>query len=86
MLDGRHFPAVLAFVGFGGLMPDKLGFGLRVPAFAQPCEVFGPNFTMQSPLPGERALPLAMSLLVTAPIVLLFRGELQFVVALRLAG
>ena len=45
MLDARHFPAELAFIGLGSLMPDELRLGLRVLAFAQPGEVLRANCT-----------------------------------------
>jgi len=40
-------------------------------AFAQAGEVLGADFAMQTPLLRKPALPLAMSLLVAAPVVLL---------------
>ena len=67
-------------------MPDKLLFGVRMLAFAQPREMFGADCTMQAPLLGEPALPFAVALLVAAPIVLLMRGKLPRMVSTRLTG
>ena len=86
MFHAGHFFAVLALIRFGGLMPDELSLGLRVPTFAQPREVLGADFTLQTPLLGKPALPLTMSLLVPAPIVLLLRRKLARVVRSRLAS
>jgi len=67
-------------------MPDKLLFGARMLAFAQPREMFGADCTMQAPLLGEPALPFAVALLVAAPIVLFLRGKLPRMVCSRLTG
>ena len=63
-------------------MPDELSLGLRVPAFAQPCEVLGANFDVLAitPLLGKPALPLTMCLPVPAPIVLPLRRKLPLMV------
>ena len=45
MLDAGHFFAEFAFIGSRNLMPDKLLFGVRMLAFAQPREVLSPNCT-----------------------------------------
>ena len=54
-------------------------------AFTQAGEVLGADFAMQTPLLRKSALPLAMRLLVTAPVVLLFGSELAGVIRSRLA-
>jgi hypothetical protein len=55
-------------------------------AFTQSCKVFGTNSTLQPPLLGESALPLTVTLLIAAPVVLFLRGKLTRMVGLRLAG
>ena len=57
-------------------MLDKLRIALRMPTFAQTSKLFSPYVPMQAPLLREPALPLAMPLLIAAPIVLPFGGEL----------
>ncbi len=54
-------------------MLDKLHAALRMLAFTQTGEVLGADCAMKTPLLREPALPLAMRLLVTAPVVLLSR-------------
>ncbi len=67
-------------------MPDKLLFGVRMLAFAQPREVLGLNCAGELPLLGEPALPLTVALLVAAPVVLFLRGKLPRMVCSRLTG
>src|SRR5208337_4605985 len=55
-------------------------------AFAQPRKMFGADCAVQAPLLGEPALPLAVALLVAAPIVLRLRGKLPRMVSTRLTG
>ncbi len=86
VLHARYFPALLALVGPGNLMPHKRLFGERVLAFAQPCEMVIADCALQPPLLGQPALPFAKTLLVAAPIVLPLRRELPRVVRPRLAG
>ena len=86
MLGAGHFFAEFAFVGPRNLMPDKLLFGVRMLAFAQPREMFGVDCALQAPLLGEPALPFAMALLISAPVVLFLRGKLPRMVSTRLAG
>ena len=86
MLDAGHFFAEFAFIGSRNLMPDELLFGVRMLAFTQSRKVFGTNATLQPPLLGESALPLAVTLLVAAPVVLFLRGKLPRMVGPRLAG
>src|SRR5271156_916282 len=86
MLDAGHFPAEFAFVGSRNLMPDKLLCGVRMLAFAQAREVLRLDCAGELPIFGQPALPFAVALLVTAPIVLLLRGELALVIGSRLAG
>jgi hypothetical protein len=50
-------------------MPDELLFGVRMLAFTQSRKVFGTNATLQPPLLGEPALPLTVTLLIAAPIM-----------------
>jgi len=69
-LGAGHLSAEFSFIGSRNLMLDKLLFGVRMLAFAQPREMFGADCTMQAPLLGEPALPFAVALLVAAPIVL----------------
>ncbi len=66
-------------------MPHKLLFGERVLAFAQARKVVIADRTLQSPLLGKPALPLAETLLVAAPVVLPLRCELPRVIRSRLA-
>src|ERR1035437_8897105 len=85
MFDAGYFPAKLAVVGLGRLMPDELRLGLRVLAFAQAGEVLRAHGSRKAPLSGKSALPLAMPLLVAAPVILLARSKLPRVVCPRLA-
>jgi hypothetical protein len=71
MFHAGDFLAVLVFVGACGLVLDELHAALRMLAFAQTGEVLGADFAMQTPLLREPALPLAVRLLVAAPVVLL---------------
>ncbi len=86
VLDGRDLLAVLAFVGLRHLMADQLLFRVRMLAFAQSGEMLGTDRPRQTPLAGQSALPLAVTLLILAPVVLLLRRELALVIGLRLAG
>lgn len=84
MLDGRNLLAALAFIGLGDLMPNKLHLGLRVLAFAQTSKVLCAHGSRKYPLAGELPLPLAMPLLVAAPVALLTRSELLRMIPSRL--
>src|ERR1035441_7611590 len=86
MLGTGYLSTEFAFVGPRNLIPDKLLFGVRMLAFTQSRKVFGTNGTLQPPLLGESALPLTVTLLIAAPVVLFLRGKLPHVVGLRLAG
>jgi hypothetical protein len=86
MLGAGHLSAEFTFIGSRYLMPDKLIFNVRVPAFTQTREVFGTNGTLQPPLLGKPALPFAVALLIAAPVVLFLRGKLARMVGTRLAG
>jgi hypothetical protein len=86
MLGARHLSAKFAFIGSRNLMPHELLFGVRMLAFTQACKVFGTNATLQPPLLGEFALPLTVTLLIAAPVILFLRGKLPHMVGLRLAG
>ncbi len=86
MLGAGYLSAKFAFIGSRNLMPYELLFGVRMLAFTQSCKVFGTNATMQPPLLGESALPLAATLLIAAPVVLFLRSKLPHMVGLRLAG
>ncbi len=86
MLDAGNFLAEFAFVGSRNLMPEKLLFGVRVLALAQPREVLSLNCAGELPLLGEPALPLTVALLIAAPVVLLLRGKLARMIGPRLAG
>ena len=86
MLGAGYLSAEFAFIGSGNLMPYELLFGVRMLAFTQSCKVCGTNATMQPPLLGESALPLAVTLLIAAPVVLFLRNKLPHMVGLRLAG
>ena len=86
MLGAGHLSAKLAFIGSRNLMPYELLFGVRMLAFTQSCKVFGTNATVQPPLLGESALPLTVTLLIAAPVVLFRRGKLPHMVGLRMAG
>jgi hypothetical protein len=80
VLDAGYFLAVFALVGPRNLMANELRLGERMLALGQSGEVLGADFTLQSPLLGELALPFAMPLLVAAPVVLLLRGKLPLMV------
>jgi hypothetical protein len=53
-------------------MPHELLLSFRVLAFAQAREVLGGDRSLQPPLLRQPALPLAVPLLIAAPIILLF--------------
>jgi hypothetical protein len=53
------------------LMPDKLLYGVRMLTFTQSREMLGPNCALKVPLLGKPTLPLAVALLIAAPVVLL---------------
>ena len=61
-------------------MANELRFRVWVLPFGQRGEVLIANRPLQTPLLGQLALPLAMSLLVAAPVVLLLRRKLPRVV------
>src|SRR5271157_2266707 len=86
MLGAGHLSAKFAFIGSRNLMPYELLFGVRMLAFTQSCKVFRTNATLQPPLLGESALPLTVTLLIAAPVVLFLRGKLPHMVGVRLAG
>jgi hypothetical protein len=67
-------------------MPDKLLFGVRMLALTQPREVLCVNFARELPLLGESALPLTVTLLIAAPVILFLRNKLPRMVGLHLAG
>ena len=67
-------------VGPGGLVLDELRIVRWVPSFAQTSKLFSPYVAMHSPLLCKAPLPLAMSFLIAAPVVLSFRGELARVI------
>ena len=66
-------------------LSDKLLPGLWMLALAKFREVLGRYGSDEAKLPGEAALPLARNHAALRPIILLLRGELFLVVALRLA-
>ena len=86
MLGAGHFLAEFPVVGSRNLMTDKLLFGVRMLALAQPREVLSPNRAGELPLLGEPALPFAVALLIAAPVVLFLRGKLTRMVSPCLAG
>src|SRR6202167_1699390 len=86
MLGAGYLSAKFAFIGSRNLMPHELLLGVRMLPFAQSRKVFGTNATLQPPLLGESALPLTVTLLIAAPVVLLLRGKLPRMVSTRLAG
>jgi hypothetical protein len=57
-------------------MLDELCITLWMPTFAQTSKLFGPHASMQAPIVRELPLPLAMPLLIAAPVVLSFGREL----------
>jgi hypothetical protein len=85
VLDRGHFPAELVFVGLRRLVPDHLLLSVRVLALGQSRELFRPDFALKSPLLGELALPLAVALLLPAPVVGFLGRELAGMVRPRLA-
>jgi hypothetical protein len=86
MLGAGHLSAKFAFIGSRNLMPYELLLGVRMLAFTQSCKVFGTNATLQPPLLSEPALPLTVTLLIAAPVVLFLRGKLPRMVSSRLTG
>src|SRR5438876_1066067 len=86
MLGAGHLSAEFAFIGSRNLMPDKLLLGVRMLPFTQSGKVFGTNATSQPPLLGEPALPLTVTPLIAAPIVLFLGGKLSRMVSTRLTG
>jgi hypothetical protein len=84
VLDRSNLLAVLALIGLGYLVPNKLRLSVWVLAFAQTSEVFRAHGSRKSPLSGEPSLPLAMPLLVAAPVVLLTRSKLPRMIRPRL--
>src|SRR5712692_949442 len=70
MLRAGHFLSEFALVGSRNLIPDRLLLGVRMLTFAQSREVLRLNCAAELPLLGEPALPLAMALLIAAPVVL----------------
>src|ERR1700679_785127 len=68
MLHAGDFLAVFVFIGSGGLVFDELRAALRMLALTQPGEMLGAYVATQPPLLCEPALPLAVRLLVTAPV------------------
>jgi len=86
MLGAGHLLAEFTFIGSRNLMPDKLLFGVRMLAFTQSCKVFRTNAPLQPPLLGESALPLTVTLLIAAPVVLFLRGKLPHMISTSLAS
>jgi hypothetical protein len=86
MLGAGYLSAKFAFIGSRNLMPHELLFGVRMLAFTQSRKVFGTNATLQPPLLGESALPLTVTPLIAAPVVLFLRVKLPHMVGLRLAS
>src|SRR6202165_1013008 len=86
VLGAGHFLAEFPVVGSRNLMPDKLLFGARMLALAQPREVLSLNRAGELPIRGEPALPFAVALLIAAPVVLFLRGKLTRMVSTCLAG
>ena len=70
MLHARYLLAKFSLIGSRDLMANELRFRVRMLAFGQSGKVLIANRTFQTPLLGQLALPLAMPLLVTTPIVL----------------
>ncbi len=61
-------------------MTNELRFRVRMLAFGQTRKVLIANRTFQAPPLGQFALPLAMSLLIAAPVVLPLRRKLPLMV------
>jgi hypothetical protein len=80
------FFSELSLVGPRDLVPYQLLFRVRVLSFAQPREVLCFDRACELPLLGEPSLPLAVGLLLAAPIVLFLRSELTFVIGSCLTG
>ena len=70
MLRAGHLPSEFTLIGSRNLMPDKLLFGVRMLTFTQSREMLGPNCALEIPLLREPTLPLAMALLIAAPVIL----------------
>jgi hypothetical protein len=86
VLGAGHFLSEFPFIGSRNLMPDKLLFGVRVLAFTQPSKVLSLNWATELPPLGESALPLTVTLLIAARVVLFLRGKFPRMIGLRLAG
>ena len=86
MANGGHLFPVPILIGSRRLMPHQLFLRDRVLALGQPGEMLRADLTLQTELDGKFALPLAVSLLASAPVVRLLGRELSRVVRPRLAG
>ena len=78
--------AILVFVGSRWLMLDELRSTLWMLTFAQSSKLLISDCAMQTPLTRKPSLPLAVSLLVAAPVVLLLRRELSRMVCAGLCS
>ena len=67
-------------------MPHHLLLRNRVLALRQASKMFGSDLTLQPELSGKFALPLAVALLSSTPVVGPFGRELPRVIRPRLAG
>lgn len=65
-------------------MANKLRLGKRMLSLGEPRKVLIAYRTGQPPLFSKFALPLAMPLLVPAPVILALRGELPLMVGANL--
>ena len=84
MLHGLDGLAVRILVFIGGALANKLLAGGRMLALAEFGKVLGGDRSGKAELRGKPALPFAGNHAALGPIVLLLRGELLCVVALRL--
>ncbi len=85
MLCACDLLAIFVFVGSGRLMFDKLCGIVRMLSFTQSCKVVISHTTLQTPFTRQPSLPLAVALLVAAPVILFFRSELARVIRAGLA-
>ena len=66
------------------MVPDNLFARKRMLAFGEPGKMLVMDCAIEVPLAGKPALPFTVALLIAAPVILLFRGELSRVVGLGL--
>src|SRR6266513_2894141 len=84
VLHRTYLPAVPVYVFPRCLMAHQLLAGHRVLAFREPLEMFLMNFSAQSPLPGEPAVPCSAYVVTLRAVVFSRVGKLRRVIRLCL--